>query len=281
MSYKNLLIASIVFTILIFAGIYYVFSNNDILSKPELCVYDIDSKGTPKFIDNDFVESEKIEYVKRFRSGLGMECSDDFESCRCMTHLFVPFERHMLDRYVKVFSPVDGFISSIHQLTVEKPDGSGGYVEKDLLVRVGIRPSDFPAFSIIVDCIDIRDTNTSIGKKVSAGGHIGYVCVNYPWTLTKVPGPQITIEVNTPKGLMKLSYFDVITDNVFNNYKTRGANSPEEFIIHKEERDSDPLTCVDDNEKLISWVNEKGNIDNWVYLGEMPSDFKIVPYLET
>ena len=280
MSYKNLLIASIVVTILIFAGIYYVFSNNDILSRPEPQLYDIDSKGTPKFIDNDFIESEKIEYVKRFRSGLGMNCPDDFESCRCMHHLFVPFERHMLDRHVKVFSPVDGFISSINQLTVEK-DGSWVNVTKDLLVRVSIRPSDFPAFSIIIDCIDIRDTNTSIGKKVSAGEHIGYACVKYSWPLINVPGPQITIEVNTPKGLMKLSYFDVMTDTVFNNYKMRGANSPEDFIIHKEERDSDPLTCVPDSKDFLLWIYENGNIDNWVYLGEAASDFKIVPYLET
>jgi len=280
MSYKNLLIVLIALTILMFAGIYYVFSNNDILIRPELYVYDIDSKGTPKFIDVDFIESEKIEYVKRFRSGLGLDSSDDFERCRCMHHLFVPFERHMLDRHVKIFSPAEVFISSITQLKVKNSD-SWVNVEDDLLVRVVIRSSNLPAFLITIHCVDIRDMNISIGEKISAGEHIGYVCVKYSGSVANAPGPSITIEVNTPDGFMKLSYFDVITDNVFNNYKTRGANSPEDFIIHKEERDSNPLTCVYNSEDFISWISENGNIDNWVYLGEIPSDFKIVPHLET
>jgi len=271
MSYKNLLIILTVLTILLFAGIYYAFSNNEILSRPEIQLYDINSKGTPKFIDNDFIESEKIEYVKRFRSGFGRDSSDDFERCRCMHHLFVPFERHMSNRHVKVFSPVDGFISFIYQY----------HVEDDLLVRVVICPSDLPAFSIIIHCVDIRDMNISLGKKVSAGEHIGYACVKYSESVKNAAGPDITVEVNTPNGFMKLSYFEVITDNVFNNYKTRGANSPEDFIIHKEDRDSDPLTCVYISEDFISWISENGNIDNWVYLGEAPSDFKIVPDLET
>ena len=69
-----------------------------------------------------------------------------------------------------------------------------------------------------------------------------------------------------------------MTDDIFNDYKTRGATSRDEFIISKQERDNDTLTCTPSPGTVTLWevIYEKGNIPNLVYMGEKPSDFEIV-----
>jgi len=38
-------------------------------------------------------------------------------------------------------------------------------------------------------------------------------------------------------------YPDMMTDEVFNSYISRGANSRLDFVISREARDADPLEC--------------------------------------
>jgi hypothetical protein len=42
---------------------------------------------------------------------------------------------------------------------------------------------------------------------------------------------------------MLVSYFNVMTDDVFQEYEARGASSRDRFVITAAERDADPLTC--------------------------------------
>jgi len=67
-------------------------------SDPEVTCYDVENEGIPKFVDAHFTEMDKIEYIRRFRSGYGMEFSDDLEECRIKLHTFIPFEEYLLDR---------------------------------------------------------------------------------------------------------------------------------------------------------------------------------------
>ena len=85
------------------------------------------------------------------------------------------------------------------------------------------------------------------------------------------------IEVDQcPSEDKKLSYFDVITDEVFEEYKDRGAAEREQFIISKEERDEAPLNCVYLEYLFRYKIYETGVIPNIVYLGNNPSDFDII-----
>jgi hypothetical protein len=71
---------------------------------------------------------------------------------------------------------------------------------------------------------------------------------------------DIAIQVLTPKGSKLVSYFDAITDEVFQEYQERGIESRQDMIISKDERNQDQLTCQ--GETFI----ESGNLDDYVTL---------------
>jgi hypothetical protein len=61
----------------------------------------------------------------------------------------------------------------------------------------------------------------------------------------------------TKQGRM-VSWFDIITDKVFNEYSARGIGTRSAMMITKSERDANPLTCSGDtftsSDPLESWV---------------------------
>ena len=70
---------------------------------------------------------------------------------------------------------------------------------------------------------------------------------------------DISVMVNDPTHQGRLvSYFDVITEDVFNEYITRGANARTNLIISKALRDANPLICNGDvfvvSDTLENWV---------------------------
>ena len=275
MSYKGWLIVLVIF-ILLFYGSIFIIRMTPFFSESERACYDIETEGVPEFIHTHFIELEKIEYIKRFRSGCGVDASDDFEDCRIMNNGFVPFEEYLGDKEVKIYSPVNGTIIKIGH-TFLNESGSWNEFQSDKATTIKIQPSEYPAFTIILSFVDIRDTGLYIGLQVSAGQHIGYACLEYQSAFSKISLFSITVKVNTCQSITKrVSYFDVITDNIFQAYKDRGATAREEFIISKEERDKDPLTCVLNPNAGCYWIRDKGNIPNWVYLGDNPDDFQIV-----
>ncbi len=246
-----------------------------LFSEPDLACYDVETEGIPKFVDAHFTELDKIEYIKRFRSGYGVEFSDDFEECRVMKHLYTPFDEYWVDKEVKIYSPVNGTITRLGY-TILNSSGTWGEYQSDIATIIKIQPSEYKAFTVIISVVDIRDMGLYRGLQIYEGQHIGYACMRYVNKVTKLPAFNIAVEVNMcPSGTKILSYFDVITDDVFQAYKDRGATSQNEFIISKEERDKDPLTCVFDPE-MGYCIYDKGSIPNWVYLGNNPSDFQIV-----
>lgn len=274
MSYKGWLIAVILSIILIYGGIFLIRSMPPNFAEPP--VYDIEKYGIPMFVDDDFIELDKIEYIKRYRSGLGIDTSDRFEECRDMQHLYIPFEEYRVDEEVKIYSPVNGSITSIFQVPVNQ-SGTWGQVEDNLITIVYIQSFEYPAFTISLSLIDIRGMGLKYGSRVSAGQHLGYGCMRYKGKVISVPWVRIGISVNTPAGERRLSYFDVITDDVFQVYRDRGATSRDDFIISKEDRDADPLECTDaPNIWSSTWIYDKGNILNWVYLRNDLGDFEIV-----
>jgi hypothetical protein len=71
---------------------------------------------------------------------------------------------------------------------------------------------------------------------------------------------DIAIWDNSPSKMRYVSYFDTMTDSLFNNYIARGARSRDDFIISRTERDADPLSC--DNGRFTS----NGKLMNWFVL---------------
>ena len=204
--------------------------------------YDVDALGIPKFVETDYIELGKIERISKFRSSEGHDYSDDFESCRSMKHYFVP--KPNIDwSTVKIFSPVNGTIVGIYEEWAGK--------------QVHIRSEQYPAFYFVIFHVNLTSP-LGIGSKVTAGQQLGT-------HIGSQTNSDIAVHVKTLEGWKLggwkfVSYFDVMTDSLFESYQARGLSTRDAVIISKEARDADPLTCV--GEEFIT----KGTLESWVYL---------------
>ncbi|HTI97962.1 MAG TPA: hypothetical protein VL527_03585 [Dongiaceae bacterium] len=187
--------------------------------------YDVDLNGLPRFAASNYIELSKIQSISRFRSGLGHDYSDDFESCRSMKHYFVP--RSGVDRSgIQIFSPVGG---TVFRMEPEQTANSG--------VQVWLKSSEYPAFYFVLFHMNPL-AGLSPGAAVTAGQNLG-THINSDVVLYS----DIAVRVDTPTGLKLVSYFEVMTDTLFSAYQSRGVSTRSALIITREARDADSLTC--------------------------------------
>jgi hypothetical protein len=200
------------------------------------CTWDIDNKQLPQFVGVNYIELNKIIAISKYRSGEGHDYSDGAEDCRSMKHYFHPIDT--LDwTKIKIVSPVTGIITRLNQ------EGMGMQIE--------IQSDDYPAFRFMIFHVNISPAR-NVNDKVTAGEQLGTHIGNQTWS-------DIAVWVNDPTHQGRLvSYFQVITDEVFNAYKNRGVSSRDDVIISKALRDANPLSCSNETftspETLPSWV---------------------------
>ncbi|MEJ2627566.1 MAG: hypothetical protein P8078_03280 [bacterium] len=197
--------------------------------------YDIETKGIPRFVGVNYIELEKIYRISKFRSGVGHDYSDDFESCRSMKHYFQP--KNAVDwTTVKIFSPVSGTVT-------ESDEGWAG-------TQVRIQCEEYPAFYFILFHVNLTDS-LEVDDQVTAGQQLG----NHIGSQTM---SDIAVGVNTLNGWKLISYFEVMIDSLFQDYQARGLNSRDEIIISRDARDADSLICAGErftnDSKLEDWV---------------------------
>lgn len=195
-------------------------------------VSDFDENNLPKFVKADFIDLDRIERISKFRSGQGHDFSQGTgESCRSMKHYYHPpnFNGNIDPKtytpeepFINIYSPVNGTVQSIEK--EQFPIG----------VQIYLKPNDYPQFIVRLFHIYLKDGLKS-GDKVSAGGKLGYIGATL--------GTDVAINVRSIGGQKFFSYFQVISDEVFQKYKQRGANTINDFIITKEYRDANPLKC--------------------------------------
>lgn len=218
------------------------------------CVtFDIDKNGIPKFIEADFTQHEKIEMISKFRSGFGHSFTDGTEACRSMKHYYTPFVEYRENNNVEIYSPVKGTIVSLMHDAEGGPSGLYN-------TEVQIMPDNQPAFVIQIFHCDLVSPDMVIGKRVAAGEKIGFARMYYTGWDQYVTSFDIALWVNTPSGMRLISYFEALTEAVFNHYASGETYSRQDFIITKEDRDADPLEC--DGESFVNG----GNLENWVVL---------------
>jgi hypothetical protein len=188
-----------------------------------------ESDGNPQnsgIVTADYIELGCVVRVSRFRSGVGHDYSDGVESCRSMKHYFVPGTYP-----VRIFSPVSGSISYL--------------TEEWAGTQVGIAAG---ARTFVIFHVSLL-SSIQVGDPVSAGQQIGTHIGSQTWS-----------DIAVWEGGRLVSYFDVMTDAVFQNYRSRGVGAKSDLIISQAARDADPLTCNGD-----TFVNA-GHIPNWVDL---------------
>jgi hypothetical protein len=244
-----------------FSGTYQIINSTSMVidegqvqgEKGECPTYDISLNGIPKFVMKDFTQLSKIEKISKFRSGVGHDFSDGFESCRSMKHYYSVYGSYRLNNTVEICSPVAGDIVSISN------DGHGASIGLNNK-QVQIRPDKQPAFTIRIFHCDLASSAIVTGKKVKAGELLGYARLYYEDLNEYTDSFDIAVFVNTPSGRQLISYFDILENVVFDAYISRGAASRQDFIISKEARDADPLQCNGE------WFADSGHLENWVIL---------------
>ena len=201
----------------------------------------------PQFVNSNYLDLNKIEKISKFRSGMGHDYSDDFESCRSMKHYFNPnVEDYSL---IEIFSPVDGIVVSMVE--------SNG-------IRINIKSSEYPEYQFIIFHIDLLP-EIEIGDIVTEGELIGNHINNT--TISDIAVQRYVLH----EGIFKtqlLSYFEVMTDEHFNgNYLGPEISSRSDLIITSTERDASPLHC--EGEEFIGETygdGGYGSLSNWAQL---------------
>lgn len=198
---------------------------------------DIPTPFPPKFITVEYIELDKIERISKFRSGIGHDYSDDVESCRSMKHYFQP--KSSVDwSQIKIVSPVKGTVVRIDQ------EWAG--------TQVQIHPDSVQSCTIIIFHIALQKplvVGDSISQGQVLGTHIGSQTMS-----------DIAIGFSVQNTWRLFSYFDVMSDSLFQQYKNRGIVSRSDCIISKEARESDSLKCSGEI------FGSSGTLENWVTL---------------
>ena len=203
-------IAAIVFLVILLAFVIYEQlrkKEEEIVKKPPELMskgligcskeeWNVEEQGIPRFVKTDYIELEKIYRISKFRSSVGHDYSDSFESCRSMKHYFMPWE-NINWATVKIYSPVSGTVKKVDQ----ELEGIQLHIEFD----------EYPAFRFKIFHINMAKQYKA-GDKVAEGEQLGTQFSSNTYS---------DIAVSVREGAFKerlVSYFDVMTDNLFLNY---------------------------------------------------------------
>lgn len=208
--------------------------------------WDIDADGIPKFVTTDYIDLGAIAGISRFRSAYGHDYSNDdhLEHCRSMKHHFWPKGgdpggSHMPSwTNIPIRSPIAGTVTRL------MPEFAG--------TQVWIASDEYPAFEFRVFHVALSQSLTERAK-VTEGQVLGHHGGDETMS-------DMAVRVATPDGWRLISYFDVMTDGLFQSYVSRGVLSRSSLIITRAERDADSLTCS--GEAFVG----TGILGNWVSL---------------
>lgn len=119
-------------------------------------------------------------------------------------------------------------------------------------VQILIRPDDQPAFAVVLFHVAPAVT-VDEGTRVQAGQRLGTHVGDQTWS-------DVAIRVDTPQGFRLVSWFDAISDDLFDTYRRSGVTGRDAATITRAQRDADPLTCA-----AGAFVS-RGSLPGWVLL---------------
>lgn len=185
-------------------------------------------------IRHEYIELEKIDRISKFRSGIGHDYSDDSEDCRSMKHYYQP-KNSVTWSSVKIFSPVSGTVVRI--------------VDEWAGTQVQIQPFIYSSYTVIIFHVAVQ-RSLAVGDTVTAGEQLG----THAGVQTM---SDIAIGFSAQNQWRLVSYFDLISDSLFQQYRQRGIVSRNDLIITKQARDADPLNCNGET------FGTEGTLSNW------------------
>ena len=247
---------------------------------PRLTIHPtIDPTNPPRIAVNNFIDLDPFIGITKLRAAYGHDFSigdeeydPEYKSCRSMKHYLDAytyaerssgnFGSYNTSGNVKYYAPADGELIDI--MTNEFSPGEIEY-------QFTIMSDEYPNLLFTFMHVDLLEELRN-GASVKAGQHIGYV-------IRPHGQGEIVTWVSLGAGNIKnISFFDVMSDEVFSEYQSRGVLDREQMTITREYRDSNPKPCHSDNMggKFIP-TQEDGpgeeafhlwqyGPDNWVFL---------------
>jgi CubicO group peptidase (beta-lactamase class C family) len=235
----------------------------------------VDPSNPPKIAVSNHIDLDPFTSITKLRSAYGhgytvgdSEHDPEWKSCRSMKHYFDAYTYNQRSSQdfgsydtagnVKYYAPAAGELRSIS--TNEFSPGETEY-------QFTIISAEYPSMNFTFMHVDLIE-ELRAGGLVEAGQHIGYVVRPYGQG-------EIVTWINLGGGMVKnISFFDVISDEVFAEYQARGIESRSQMTITREERDANSIACHPDNGggKFIATGDEQAfNLwqsgpDNWVFL---------------
>lgn len=234
-------------------------------------VLSFNERNIPRnLITAQFIDFDRVYMISKFRSAAGHDFSHGVkgETCRSMKHYFNVSKfnnaQDSQNRYrsqptaqdpnINIYAPFDGKIKTIET-------GHTG-------MTVTIYPDKYPSYRVRIFHIDVLP-GIKFGTHVKSGQQIG--------TIGPKDGTDFSVEAfSLTKGTILLSYFDVMTDEIFMSYADLGFRR-EDFVISKEYRNAHPFMCgveqtnsLNKAEETFRHVKDRSWTEDYVYLREDP-----------
>ena len=236
----------------------------------------VDPANPPRIAVNNFVDLAPYISITKLRSAYGHDYTfgdDEHDptglSCRSMKHYF---DAYTLDQRwsgnfggydtkgtVKFYAPADGTIRDL------MPSSSSAGPEHQFTIE----SSEYPRLAFTFHHVDLLE-NLQNGGTVVAGQHLGYIARFHG------QAEIVTYVVSGPGTAEHISFFDVMSDEVFAQYQARGISSRSLMSITKEARDANPIPCDQSDGQggkfIATGMAEEASAiwqsgaDNWVFL---------------
>lgn len=230
----------------------------------------IDTEDLPRFVDHNFVDVDRIASITKFRGFGGHDYSwgtehgflshNAPETCRVMKY-YVTERRGVLPwepGELTLYAPVDGTIVNVDRW--EDPDGASWHRD----FKFSIRSTTYPQVYFTFFHVDPHE-HVVEGYEATEGEDLGAHI-----------GPEIAVELWDAEehGARLVPWFELVTDEVFEEYRERGASSRDDFYISREERDATPFICADETghgdfvgkvgmtrEEFHEWTRDRRNTE--------------------
>ena len=236
----------------------------------------IDPANPPKVATHNFIDLEPFIRITKIRSAYGHNYnygSPEYDptgvSCSSMKHYFDAynsdqrwsgnFGSYDTRGVVKFYSPVDG---DLYQVITNE-------IEQGTEYQFYISPTNYQKLVFTFHHVDLLEEFVD-GGSVTAGQHLGYI-------IRPNGQGEIAVAISGDK-TEYISFFDVMTDEVFAEYQGRGIMNRAQMTIPKQERVANPIPCTLNDGKGGKFYSPSGNQedfnvwqdgpDNWIELTE-------------
>ena len=235
----------------------------------------IDPTNPPKVATHNFIDLEPFIRITKIRSAYGHNYnygSTDHDptgkSCSSMKHYFdaytdqqrwdSSFGSYDTRGNVKFYSPVDGDLYGVVPKEIEQGTEYQFYIS----------PKESSQIIFTFHHVDLFDEFID-GGSVTSGQHLGYI-------MRPNGQGEIAVAVSSSIRTEYISFFDVMTDEVFEEYQERGITSRSQMTIPRQEREENPIPCTLNDGSGGKFYSESGNEeefqewqngpDNWIEL---------------